>query len=77
MTYHDIQEKQVAVNPGDQTKPVYIGTGKRGMNLLDSFMKLAEKHTNGSLSRLLVNAAIEKYGINPETGEMSNHKSKR
>lgn len=77
ITYHDAQEKKVAVNPGDQTKPVYIGTGKRGMSLVNTFMQLAAKHTNGSLSKLLVNATIEKYGIDPSTGELTHRKTKR
>lgn len=57
-------------NPGDQAKRIYIGTGKRGMALVKTFDELADKHTRGSLSRLLVDAAIEKYGIDPESGEI-------
>ena len=59
------------VNAGDQGARIYIGTGDRGLALLKSLKALAAKHTNGSLSRLLVGAAIEKYGI-ASSGQLSN-----
>jgi hypothetical protein len=58
------------VNPGDQTTRIFIGTGKRGQALRETLQALADTHTQGSLSKLLLNAAIELYKIDPDTGRV-------
>jgi hypothetical protein len=54
----------------DQSTRIYFGTDKVGQQLRKTYGLIAARHYGGSISKMFREAANEKWGVDPETGEL-------